>query len=121
MEPAPISRIFEDRIIGVADATQLQTNPEFTGRWDLLIVNLPHRTLDILHSLVPLLDRENPSMVRGRVIVPENEIENANQSIRRDLPDLLGGFPDPTLKVKRDYSSKLRLCSFQAWIAPLGD
>ena len=120
-EPAPISRIFEDRIIGVADATQLQTNPEFTGRWDLLIVNLPHRTLDILHSLVPLLDRENPSMVRGRVIVPENEIENANQSIRRDLPDLLGGFPDPTLKVKRDYSSKLRLCSFQAWIAPLGD
>ena len=121
MEPAPISRIFEDRIIGVADATQLQTNPEFTGRWDLLIVNLPHRTLDILHSLVPLLDRENPSMVRGRVIVPENEIENANQSIRRDLPDLLGGFPNPTLKVKRDYSSKLRLCSFQAWIAPLGD
>ena len=121
MEPAPISRIFEDRIIGVADATQLQTNPEFTGRWDLLIVNLPHRTLDILHSLVPLLDRENPSMVRGRVIVPENEIVNANQSIRRDLPDLLGGFPDPTLKVKRDYSSKLRLCSFQAWIAPLGD
>ena len=120
-EPAPISRIFEDRIIGVADATQLQTNPEFTGRWDLLIVNLPHRTLDILHSLVPLLDRENPSMVRGRGIVPENEIENANQSIRRDLPDLLGGFPDPTLKVKRDYSSKLRLCSFQAWIAPLGD
>ena len=120
-EPATISRIFEDRIIGVADATQLQTNPEFTGRWDLLIVNLPHRTLDILHSLVPLLDRENTSMVRGRVIVPENEIENANQSIRRDLPDLLGGFPDPTLKVKRDYSSKLRLCSFQAWIAPLGD
>ena len=64
MEPAPISRIFEDRIIGVADAMQLQTNPEFTGRWDLLIVNLPHRTLDILHSLVPLLDRETPSMVR---------------------------------------------------------
>ena len=121
MEPAPISRIFEDRIIGVADAMHLPTNPELTGRWDLLIVNLPHRTLNILHSLVPLLDRESPSMVRGRVIVPEKEIENANQSIRRDLPDSLGGFPDPTLRVKRDYSSKLRLCSFQAWIAPLGD
>ena len=121
MEPAPISRIFEDRIIGVADAMQLQTNPEFTGRWDLLIVNLPHRTLDILHSLVPLLDPETPSMVRGRVIVPENEIEHANQSIIRDLPDSLEGFPDPTLRIKRDYSSKLRLCSFQAWIAPRED
>ncbi len=118
IEPAPISRIYDDRIIGVADAMQLQANPEFTGMWDLLIVNLPHRTLDILHSLVPLLDRESPSMVRGRVIVPEDEIDYANQSISRDLPDSLEGYPEPTLTIKRDYSSKLRLCSFQAWVAP---
>ena len=120
-EPAPISRIFDDRIIGVADAMQLRINPEFVGVWDLLIVNLPHRTLDILHSLVPLLDRETPSMVRGRVIVSENEIEYANLSINRDLPDSLEGYPEPTLRIKSDYSSKLRLCSFQAWIAPLED
>ena len=60
-------------------------------------------------------------MVRGRVIVPENEIEHANRSISRDLPDSLAGFPAPNLRVKRDYSSKLRLCSFQAWIAPRED
>ena len=120
-EPAPISRIFDDRIIGVADAMQLRTNPEFVGVWDLLIVNLPHRTLDILHSLVPLLNRETPSVVRGRVIVSENEIEYANLSINRDLPDSLEGYPEPTLRIKSDYSSKLRLCSFQAWIAPRED
>ena len=120
-EPAPISRIFDDRIIGVADAMQLRTNPEFVGAWDLLIVNLPHRTLDILHSLVPLLDRETPSIMRGRVIVSENEIEYANLSINRDLPDTLEGYPEPTLRIKSDYSSKLRLCSFEAWIAPLED
>ena len=120
-EPAPISRIFDDRIIGVADAMQLRTNPELVGMWDLLIVNLPHRTLDILHSLVPLLNRETPSVVRGRVIVSENEIEYANLSINRDLPDSLEGYPEPTLKIKSDYSSKLRLCSFQAWIAPRED
>ena len=120
-EPAPISRIFDDRIIGVADAMQLRINPEFVGVWDLLIVNLPHRTLDILHSLVPLLDRETPSMVRGRVIVSENEIEYATLSINRDLPDSLEGYPKPTLRIKSDYSSKLRLCSFEAWIAPRED
>ena len=120
-EPAPISRIFDDRIIGVADAMQLRTNPEFVGVWDLLIVNLPHRTLDILHSLVPLLNRETPSVVRGRVIVSENEIEYANLSINRDLPDSLEGYPEPTLRIKSDYSSKLRLCSFQAWVAPRED
>lgn len=121
VEPAPISRIFDDRIIGVGDAMELQANPEFRGRWDLLIVNLPHRTLDILKFLVPLLDRKSPSMVRGRVIVSENRIDRANQSIRRDLPDSLEGFPEPALRIKRDYSSRLRLCSFQAWIAPQED
>mgnify|MGYP001341466787 FL=1 len=100
---------------------ELQANPEFRGRWDLLIVNLPHRTLDILKFLVPLLDRKSPSMVRGRVIVSENRIDRANQSIRRDLPDSLEGFPEPALRIKRDYSSRLRLCSFQAWIAPQED
>jgi hypothetical protein len=57
-------------------------------------------------------------MVRGRVIAPENGIEEANHSIQRNLPNTLEGFPDPNLLIKRDYSSKLRLCSFHAWIAP---
>ncbi len=117
-EAAPISRIFDDRIVGVADATKICEDPELTGRWDLLIVNLPHRTIELLPTLVPLLDRKSPSMVRGRVIAPENGIEEANHSIQRNLPNTLEGFPDPNLLIKRDYSSKLRLCSFHAWIAP---
>ncbi len=117
-KPAPISRIFDDRIVGVADATKLCENPELTGRWDLLIVNLPHRTIDLLPSLVPLLDRKTPSMIRGRVIAPENGIEDANNSIRRNIPETLEGFPDPVLRIKRDYSSRLRLCSFESWISP---
>ena len=118
-DSAPLSRVFDDRFIGVADATKLCEEPELTGRWDLLIVNLPHRTIDLLPSLVPLLDRKTPSMVRGRVIAPENEIDAANHSIRSNLPDTLEGFPDPALRIKSDYSSKLRLCSFHAWIAPV--
>ena len=117
-DPAPISGIYNDRIIGAADASKLCENPELTGRWDLLIVNLPHRTIELLPSLVPLLNRKAPSMVRGRVIAQESEIEEANNSIRLNLPDTLDGSPPPTLRIKRDYSSKLRLCSFHAWIAP---
>ncbi len=116
--PAPISRLHEDRITGLADATELQHDPELTGHWDLLLVNLPHRTIEFLSSLIPLLDRTGPSMVRGRVIVPESDIERANEAIRVTLPPRLQGTPEPTLKIKRDYSSTLRLCSFEAWIAP---
>ena len=117
-QPIPISRIFDDRFVGVADATLISENPVLFGRWDLLIVNLPHRTIDLLPSLVPLLDRTSPSMIRGRVIASESEIEKANSALRETLPPTYDGKEDPKLRIKRDYSSILRLCSFQAWIAP---
>jgi len=116
--PTPISKLHDDRIAGLADATQLQHDPDLSGRWDLLLVNLPHRTIEFLPSLVPLLDRSGPSMVRGRAIVPEADIDSANEAIRDALPPRLQGTPEPTLRIKRDYSSTLRLCSFEAWIAP---
>ena len=116
--PTPVTNLHHDRIAGLADATELQHNPELIGRWDLLLVNLPHRTIEFLPALIPLLERTNTSMIRGRVIVAESEIEDANEAIQNALPPRLQGTPEPTLKIKRDYSSTLRLCSFQAWIAP---
>ncbi len=117
-EPAPISRLHRDRIAGLADATELQHDTDLTDRWDLLLVNLPHRTIEFLPSLVPLLDRSGPSMVRGRVIVAEADIPEADRAIRQALPPRLEGMPEPSLRIKRDYSSTLRLCSFEAWLAP---
>jgi hypothetical protein len=64
------------------------------------------------------MDLTSISMVRGRVIVSESEIEAANEAIRDALPPLLAGCPKPMLRIKRDYSSTLRLCSFEAWLAP---
>ncbi len=117
-EPAPISRIHDDRIAGLADATELQLEPNLTGRWDLLLVNLPHRTVEILPSLVNLLERSGPSLVRGRVIAAESEIQEANEAIRNALPPRLLGTAEPSLRIKRDYSTTMRLCSFEAWVAP---
>tara|TARA_B100000965_G_scaffold17601_1_gene13231 strand:- start:20059 stop:21246 length:1188 start_codon:yes stop_codon:yes gene_type:complete len=117
-EAKKISRLYEDRIVGVADATKLHEDPSITGAWDLLLVNLPHRTVELLPTLVPLLDRTGTSMIRGRVIVAESEIEDVNDAIRKALPPRLQGTPEPTLKIKRDYSSTLRLCAFEAWIGP---
>ena len=116
--PNSVTNLHHDRIAGLADATELQHNPELIGSWDLLLVNLPHRTIEFLPALIPLLDRTNTSMIRGRVIVAESEIEDANEAIQNALPPRLQGTPEPTLKIKRDYSSTLRLCSFEAWIAP---
>ena len=117
-EPSPIARIHEDRLVGVADAIELAGDADITGDWDLVLVNLPHRTLELLPLLVPLLDRSSPSMVRGRVVAAESDIDAANAAIRSALPVRLKGTPEPALRIKRDYNSTLRLCSFEAWIAP---
>jgi len=117
-DPSPITRVYDDRIVGFADALKLPEDQSIAGQWDVLLVNLPHRTVEFLPSLVPLLDRSTPSLVRGRVIVEENGIEEANRAIRQSLPTILEGHNQPALRIKRDYSSTLRLCSFEAWISP---
>ena len=112
-----LQRIHENRLVGMANALTLGNDSEIAGEWDLVLVNLPHRTIEFLPAIIPLLDRTSPSMIRGRVIVEESEIEQANQTIHETLPDLMPAKPQPSLKIKSDYSASLRLCSFQAWIA----
>jgi len=112
-----LQQVHENRLVGLADALTLSENLEIAGKWDLVLVNLPHRTIEFLPSIIPLLDRSSPSMIRGRVIVEESEIEQANQTIRAMLPNLMPDKPQPSLKIKRDYSSSLRLCSFEAWVS----
>ena len=112
-----LQQVHENRLVGLADALTLSENQEIAGKWDLVLVNLPHRTIEFLPAIIPLLDRSSPSMIRGRVIVEESEIEQANQTIRAMLPDLISDKPQPSLKIKRDYSSSLRLCSFEAWVS----
>ena len=112
-----LQQYYDDRIVGLADATKLSSNPLYSGKWDLVLVNLPHRTIEFLPTLIPLLNRRNTSLIRGRVIVAESEISLVNEKINQILPPIAPGKPLPELKIKRDYSSSLRLCSFEAWIS----
>jgi len=117
LEPEKLQQYYNDRIVGLADATELSKNPDYFGKWDLVLVNLPHRTIEFLPTLIPLLNRKNTSLIRGRVIVAESEIPLVNEKINQILPPIAPGKPRPELKIKRDYSSSLRLCSFEAWIS----
>ena len=62
-------------MIGIADAMELISCPEYLGKWDMILINLPHRTLELLPQLIPLLDNTSQSLIRGRLIVEEKEIE----------------------------------------------
>ena len=116
-EGAPdLQRVHDNRLVGMADALSLADDPTISGQWNLVLVNLPHRTIEFLPALIPLLDRNYPSMIRGRALVEEDAIEEANQAIRSALPSTMKDKPQPSLQIKRDYSASLRLCSFEAWI-----
>lgn len=111
-----IDWIYPNRLIGIADATELVLKPEYLGKWDMILINLPHRTLELLPQLIPLLDNTSHSLIRGRLIVEEKEIERTNKIIHHLLPKCIPNKPKPELKIKRDYGPTLRLCSFEAWL-----
>ena len=46
----------------------------------------------------------------------ESDIPSVNEKINQILPPIAAGKQKPELEIKRDYSSALRLCSFEAWI-----
>ena len=86
-----LQQYYDDRIVGLADATKLSHNHLYSGKWDLVLVNLPHRTIDFLPTLIPLLNRRNISLIRGRVIVAESEISLINEKINQILPPIVPG------------------------------
>jgi len=109
--------VHSDRLVGKADATKISINNDFINKWDLMLINLPHKTMELLPCLIPLLDTSTPSLIRGRVLIEETKIEITNTILCTLLPKLLPGSAEPSLKIKRDYSAKLKLCSFEAWLA----
>ena len=66
---------------GVADARELLEMDLPIGFWNLLIINLPHKFIDFLPLLLPLLDSSKPFVVRGRLVCGNGEIEDVRSLI----------------------------------------
>ncbi|HIH83484.1 MAG TPA: hypothetical protein HA340_06015, partial [Candidatus Thalassarchaeaceae archaeon] len=62
---APLSEVSPGWRVGVADALELTNNSELKGSTDLLLINLPHDTMEHLPHLLPLLRKGSPTLVRG--------------------------------------------------------
>ncbi len=103
-------------LVGNMDAQKIPSDNAQLGQWDVLLVNLPHMSLNHLPSLIPLLKTETPSLVRGWSILPHDEVE--------DLPNRLisisGGRTTThniKIKVRKQYAPShdmvgywMRLC-----------
>ena len=88
------------------DARLLKERPQMRERFDLLLVNIPHDSLEHLPSLTPLL-RPN-ALVRGWAVIEDVEFQTAQSHLR----SILG--PQATIEIRRSYSATANLCRFEA-------
>ena len=92
---------------GVANAYELLELGIPIGFWNLLIINLPHKFIDFLPLLLPLLDSSKPFVVRGRLVCGNGEIED----VRSLISDYFPNGSDIVVDPRSEYSPNTKLCS----------
>ena len=94
--------------IECTDARTLHERNELCGKFDLLLVNIPHATLEHLPHLLPLLN--DGGTVRGWAVIEEEDL----QAAREVLANTLGKSVE--IEVRRSYSATANLCRFESKI-----
>ncbi len=74
-----------DNQVFCMDARQWQNNENLTDSTDLLLVNLPHNTIEHLVDLLPLMRKGVKSLIRGWAIIERQDIEAVKQMIETKL------------------------------------
>ena len=92
--------------IECTDARLLKERPDMCNKYDLLLVNIPHDTLEHLPELIPLV-RSN-GIVRGWAVIEDSDFDKAQNR----LYNILGS--EAILEIRRSYSASANLCRFEA-------
>ena len=114
--PVDITEVSPGWIVGIADALGLSKNKDLQGKADLLLVNLPHETMEHLPKLLPLLRKGSPTLIRGWLICHEDDIIGLNKQLQELLKPIMDGGPTPIIEQRRQYNSTEWLCRFEAWL-----
>ena len=93
-------------IIECTDARLLRDRTEMCDKYDLLLVNIPHDTIEHLPDLFPLVRPRG--IIRGWAIIEKTDFEEAQQH----LQNMLGS--EVILESRRSYSASADLCKFEA-------
>ena len=94
--------------IECVDARTLHERSELCSKFDLLLVNIPHDTLEHLPKLTPLLN--DGGTVRGWIVLEEEEFDSAQETLKKILGKAV------EIDVRRSYSATANLCRFESKI-----
>ena len=95
--------------VGCMDALQIPNKPDQCGRWDALLVNLPHQTLNLLPTLLPLLPSKGPMRICGWTIIPESEANDLASNISKMVDCSV---EDIEVRIRKQFNTKDILTAF---------
>ena len=75
---------FDNRVMCM-DAREWRKDETLTNSTDLLLVNLPHDTIEHLGDLFPLMRKGTKSLIRGWAIVERQDLEGVRKIIEKKL------------------------------------
>ena len=96
---------FSAAVIECTDARLLKDRPEMCGKFDLLLVNIPHDSLNHLESLMPLV--RGDGVVRGWAVIEDDDFESAEKHLAKIFGNAY------TIEIRRSYSATANLCRFE--------
>jgi tRNA (guanine37-N1)-methyltransferase len=98
------------------DALDWAQDKSMHNRADLLLVNLPHHSIQHIESLLPLLKRNQTCVIRGWAIVEHSELEMKEQEIRATVSKSKGSVEQFSFREVKGFSSHQSFMCFELWI-----
>jgi len=97
------------------DAQTLILDERYRGYYDLLLVNIPHSTLEHLPYLIELLNKKSTAVLRAWCIIETDEIENIKKQIKNLFNSLKYSISKIIIESARSYSPKQAYTKIEIW------
>ena len=88
--------------------------PTYTNSFDVLLMNLPHNTLEHLPHLLPLLTKHGPRLVRGWAVVKEEDLTLHDKKLNTILSSYEDLNEEIKSSIRKQYNSTMVLTGFEA-------
>ena len=101
--------------IRCSDARDWKNEGQFIQSTDLLLVNLPHDTISHLNGLIPLMRRNQLTLIRGWAIISRNELQSTEQTIKMTIEKNGGSEIKLTCSEIKGFSSTKIFIRIESW------
>ena len=95
------------------DARNWKSDENYLEQIDLLLVNLPHDSIDHLPDLIPLLSRGSLTKIRGWAIINKDELNNSQQKITEILENFNADVESVSCSEVKGFSSSKIFMRFE--------